>query len=140
MLDAAWSGRTPIDGGPNERCEPYQITYYAPIVHNYTQCLRPYTDVLANRVRQEKRWVDCDALLGVWRSSTRREAAATKPRSLRRMPLYVDAGANIGSCTDCVLEQARALAPLAASSRAGDDHLRRACLFRVPRRVRLQAR
>ena len=46
QLYAAWRGRKPIDGGPQERCEQIQISHYAP-VPPYTQCLRPYSDKLS---------------------------------------------------------------------------------------------
>ena len=95
-LYAAWRGWKPIDGGPQERCEQIQISHYAPAVPPYTQCLRPYSDLLSDHVRREKRWMDCDALLGVWHSAT--HLGGEKSSQSRRKPLYVDAGANIGSC------------------------------------------
>ena len=95
-LYAAWRGLKPIDGGPQERCEQIQISHYAPTLPPYTQCLRPYRDKLSDRVRREKRWMDCDALLGLWHSTT--HLGGAKSSQSRRKPLYVDAGANIGSC------------------------------------------
>ena len=99
-LYAAWRGLKPIDGGPQERCEQIQMSHYAPALPPYTQCLRPYSDKLSDRVRLEKRWMDCDALLGLWHSTT--HLGGVKSSQSQRKPLFVDAGANIGSCkTQC---------------------------------------
>ena len=105
-LYAAWRGLKPIDGGPQERCEQVHISHYAPTLPPYTQCLRPYRDKLSDRVRREKRWMDCDALLGLWHSTT--HLGGVKSSQSRRNPLFVDAGANIGSCkTQCDPETMR---------------------------------
>ena len=77
--------------------------------HAYTQCIRPYPDKLSDEIRRSGHWSDCDALVELWRSTTRRG---------RSTDLFVDAGANIGSCSLLMLaEGARTVAfePLPAN-------------------------
>ena len=71
----------------DERCDPISISFY-PGVRAYTQCLRPYPDKLSDRVRQEGHWLDCDDLPRLWKSVSSSKGG-----------LFVDVGANIGSCT-----------------------------------------
>ena len=78
------------------------------VPRKYKQCLRPYPDKLSDEIRRSGHWSDCDALVELWRSSSQGRTA----------DLFVDAGANIGSCSLLMLaEGARTVAfePLPAN-------------------------
>ena len=78
----------------NERCIPVQISALPPEqkLLPYVQCVRPYSDVISNSIKSRGRWRDCDLLVSLWRQRSRQHPEAG------RRELYVDAGANIGSC------------------------------------------
>lgn len=67
-------------------------------------CLRQYSDIVSDVVRREKRWPDCAALAFLWKKLA---DAPVKADSSTFAPcggegvkkLFVDVGANIGSCT-----------------------------------------
>lgn len=87
-----------------EICDPIRISFY-PNMRSYIQCLRPYSDKLSNHVRQEGHWPDCDELPHLWEQS----------QSGKRNEIFVDIGANIGSCTLTMLAHGAstvALSPL----------------------------
>jgi len=67
-------------------------------------CLRPYADFMSDIVRQLKRWPDCAALAYLWTklpdSHVAKHSSPFAPcgrSGVKR--LFVDIGANIGSCT-----------------------------------------
>lgn len=98
----AWDGRASIPGipGVDTHCQWHLVKW--PV--NGTQhelCLRPAGDTLSDMVRRAGRWRDCDVLLSLWA-----QHAAQGER-----PVFVDAGANVGSCS--VLMAANGAATLA---------------------------
>lgn len=67
-------------------------------------CLRPYEDFMSDIVRQLKRWPDCAALAYLWTKLpdshvVKHSAPFTPCRRSGVKRLFVDIGANIGSCT-----------------------------------------
>ena len=90
-----WSGDSPImyDGPDAEpsgvRCVEKTIdAYEAKGIEPYKQCIRPGRDLISQVIDRQGRWPDCDMLLSLWDEDSSGES-----------PLFVDAGANIGSCS-----------------------------------------
>ena len=127
-----WAGRGPLAPPTHalarlEECSPFTVrTYTAVGVSPYVQCLRPYSDVLSTAVRRQGRWPDCDALVPLWRRATADATAATyavtsgnvTASGTPALPLFVDAGANTGSCSLLMLAigaSTVAFEPLAAN-------------------------
>ena len=124
-----WPRRRPIRAAAHERCEAKSVAAYEGTgVRAYTQCVRPYPDKLSDAVKASGRWRDCDALLRLWRMATYRTPFAGRsnvpPHKSGRgataatSPIFVDAGANIGSCTLLMLAAGAptvAFEPLAAN-------------------------
>ncbi len=54
----------------------------------YTQCLRPYPDIVSSVIKHAGYWHECSPLATLWQR--RKEPKGS---------IFVDAGANIGSCT-----------------------------------------
>ncbi len=114
----AWAGR--------EACAPFTVRAYIAFgVRPYVQCLRPYEDGISTAVRKVGRWPDCDALLGIWHRAVAAfsdangsAASGTTTAGGSGRPLFVDAGANIGSCSLLMLASGAstvAFEPLAAN-------------------------
>ena len=51
-------------------------------------CIRPYSDYVSNEIRMKGEWSECRELLKVWKASNHGKSS-----------LFVDIGANIGSCS-----------------------------------------
>ena len=61
---------------------------------NYLQCLRVGREVVSDEIRSQGRWPHCDELPQLFQ-----RAARGLPREQRPRALFVDAGANVGSCS-----------------------------------------
>ena len=83
-VEIAWDGTAPIYPEPpwDVDCMAFSISP-PPGVAPFRMCIRPQPDVMSNSIRNDGRWRDCDALLGLWNASG----------------LFLDIGANIGTCT-----------------------------------------
>ena len=97
--------RSPCEGGHygtqnwtrmlDRRCDWKYISAPSPsTTRPYAQCLRKYPDLLSDSIKRDGRWADCDALADLWR----RMKAVSGCHSVDRA-IFVDAGANIGSCS-----------------------------------------
>jgi len=82
-----WNGLVAIEGLPGDACIWKNITATAASVA-YPMCLRD-RDTVSDVIRSQGSWKECDELLTEWRK------VATHPEG----SFFVDAGANIGSCT-----------------------------------------
>jgi FkbM family methyltransferase len=70
--ECAWA---PVRGAPG-----------VPLNESYTMCVRQERDIVSDAIKNNGRWADCDSLSGLW-------------RRVGNGGIFVDAGANIGSCT-----------------------------------------
>jgi len=106
-----WDGLAPIYPPPpwDVDCDAFWVAIppamVGPSFVPFRMCIRPEPDVMGNSIRTDGRWKDCDELLPVWRGAN-------------ASGLFVDIGANIGTCTLLMLaEGARVVAfePLPAN-------------------------
>ena len=93
--------------------DPLHVTFYAPHIKSYVQCIRPREpfDKLASWLRLNGHWKDCDNLPALW---------DWVPRQRDGQEVFVDIGANIGSCALLMLAKGvRTIAfePLPANQR-----------------------
>ena len=86
-----WDGERPFVPKP-----PWEGECQFFLVYNrrFRMCLRRESDVVSNQIKQRGRWLDCDPLLAAWVNMTKRDPFG----------IFLDAGANIGSCTFVVLD------------------------------------
>lgn len=83
----AWDKLTPFVSPGEKQCEWKAVRVAGGA---FRQCLRPYSDVVSNMIRQhpDGEYADCVPLVNLWRRL-----------SLVRSDVFIDAGANIGACT-----------------------------------------
>jgi len=91
-----WEGRDAVTGPLpwTESCFYKEIT--SPKGPRFQMCVRTYDDIVSSNIRQNGRWGDCDPLLDLWEETPR-----ANPNVIKNDPtgIFVDAGANIGSCS-----------------------------------------
>mmetsp|Transcript_20117 Transcript_20117/g.19420 ORF Transcript_20117/g.19420 Transcript_20117/m.19420 type:complete len:321 (-) Transcript_20117:114-1076(-) len=82
-----------INGDPkfDKGCFNKTLKAYNP---NFYMCLRQDSDLVSKIIREEGRWDDCDPLLTIWKHLINLNDSKDMNSSL-----FVDAGANIGSCS-----------------------------------------
>jgi len=92
-----WNGKT-ITTGPapwKEKCVWKTIDWSTSI--KYDMCVREYGDIVSDVIKGTGgRWGDCDILVSMWTQKVRAAKAVVQhdPEGI-----FIDAGANIGSCT-----------------------------------------
>lgn len=87
-----WDGHSEaINGDPrfDKGCFNKTLNAYNP---SFYMCLRQDSDLVSKIIREEGRWDDCDPLLTLWNHSINLNIFTNSS-------LFVDAGANIGSCS-----------------------------------------
>jgi FkbM family methyltransferase len=90
-----WDAQTPFaaPGLEREACNWVHVTHYEVLgVVPYEQCVRHGADLLSAHVAKHGHWKDCDILARLWRNASAAAAADDDG-------VFVDAGANIGSCS-----------------------------------------
>ena len=60
-------------------------------------CVHTHSEVVSNSIRKYKRWGDCNILPSLWRESQNHHLEGGGDED-ERVPVYMDIGANIGSC------------------------------------------
>ena len=85
-----WTATSPINAGGEKNCDWVSVSPMAST--SYEHCTRPYKDVVSDEVRMRSDHVfpDCQVLPLLW---------ALLANEQEGDELFVDAGANIGSCT-----------------------------------------
>ena len=88
---ADWYQET--DSNPQEEnfdCE--MTTFESSVTHQEAElCVHTSSDLyVSDSIRREKRWMDCNVLPSLWNES--------QQHFLGRVPVYLEIGANIGSC------------------------------------------
>lgn len=84
-----WNKEAPVPGLPTDACSWIPINATSESVE-FRMCIRPFSDVVSNVIRLQGRWIECDELLTEWQ---------TNVATHRNDSIFVDVGANIGSCT-----------------------------------------
>lgn len=85
--DSVWQGDRAVSS-PGDACIMKDISRGG---SNYRMCLRD-NDILSDIIRRKGFWYECDALLAEWRKGAHDATGRTDV-------FFVDAGANIGSCS-----------------------------------------
>ena len=83
-----WQSAVPVAvPGSHEECRWVEILHYVPTGGApYRQCVRQGAALLSQILVREGRWPDCDVLARLWNETS-------------QDGVFVDAGANIGSCS-----------------------------------------
>ena len=84
-----WDGSSLLSDPREKECA-WRHVAATPDARSYAMCLRPYHDIISSAIRASGTWKECHVLWHVWRMMH----AEHIQRSV-----FVDAGANIGSCS-----------------------------------------
>ena len=91
-----WDGKTVVPGPLPwmEACR-YRTVNFNKYNLVFNMCIRAYNDIVSTVIYERGRWQDCDPLIDMWHT------VKAAPEVVQHDPegIFVDAGANIGSCS-----------------------------------------
>jgi len=96
-----WDGKSVHGGDDGNDCDYRTLKRHwtTGLTDPATMCLRNYSDIVSDVIKNSGGWFDCDVLAFLWTLPPTQRAASWQCTGDSETMLFVDVGANIGACT-----------------------------------------